>query len=716
MGQVIAITDITRGAVSEPGFNFVEESYRRLAALPGFIVRAEQKDLSHAICTSLTTGVPLAAEAPTGTGKTLAYLIGAIAARQKNRAIESPIVVATATVGLQSQILLGDLPKLVEAGIVDSGAAVLAKGRSRYFCIKSAERYLDGKDVTPQTDFFNQEKNEEAIEAAEIEELMATWNSHGWSGDIDSYPKSVGPSWKQVAASTDTCINQKCSHYNGCPFFNARRTLSTAKIIVANHDLVLADLAMVKEGQEPLFPGKNYLVVFDEAHHLPDKAMEAGSASLQLTTLLEELPRTVKFAKGIAKHGELSRLVEKKGLRVSDFDASGLIENLKELALLSETLAGMSENGTHRFPLGKMNQQFVLPLGHAVTQCDSLIKAMQDATQELKQTDLAEKNPSIGNVIAELLHQATGLNSLLGSLDKALYLLTTNRRAVRWAELRDERVNLCTSPIEGADVLRELLWKNERVKCAMVSATIQDFEGFDRFRTRLGAPEEMTTMTLPHIFPYDECRLYLVNMDHSPKQAQKDGFQRELSDVMPKFIDSEEGTLVLFPSRALMKAMLPRLKAVFGEQVIAQGEKGVKELVALHKRKIDEGKGSILCGLATMAEGLDLPGKYCTHVAICALPFTAPVTPVEMELQEIMGAQYFYKRSLPDTLVKMVQMVGRLMRRESDRGRITVFDNRLHKTVWGQKLLASLPNFQQVIVDPRDPPTKKVALKLAAAT
>lgn len=200
--------------------------------------------------------------------------------------------------------------------------------------------------------------------------------------------------------------------------------------------------------------------------------------------------------------------------------------------------------------------------------------------------------------------------------------------------------------------------------------------------------------------------MYLVEMSASPRQEEKEKFISELCAYLPDFIDENEGTLVLFPSRVLMRHVLPVLKDRYKTRVLTQGEMGIKELVKAHKKRIDLGQGSILCGLATLAEGLDLPGEYCTHVVICALPFTVPTSPVERELQETLGKDYFAKRALPDALVKMIQMVGRLMRRETDRGRITIFDKRLLYTKWGLKLLGALPAFRRKRVQPDAPPQK----------
>ncbi len=707
MGQVIAIKEATRVVAGDPALTFIDECYSRLAALPGFIVRPGQRDLSYAICKALVAGEPIAAEAPTGTGKTIAYLLGAIAAGEKLQNVkEIPIVVATATVGLQSQILMGDLPRLVQAGIIGENDSVLAKGRGRYFCVMAAERLTEGKEASAQVDFFDEEGNRDSESLDELREMLENWHGHSWTGDVDSYTGTPPMEWPKVAASSETCVGHKCEHYNSCPFFNARRALSAAKIIVANHDLVLSDLAMAKDGQDPLFPGGKYLVIFDEAHHLPDKALDAGSAELELATIEQELPKMAGFNKAWQRQGDLARLFDKQKLYAIDFDPNGLMSSLTAVKSILMTFEVDEATGQHRFEKGALPDELRKALDLALVQCELLRTAMQDAGQALKQTNLPEKNEALKPVVAELLFQAAGINALLGKVHKALTLMTSDERAVRWMFRKEESTSLHTSPLEGAAVLRDLLWNSERAVVGMVSATLQDFDGFDRFKDRSGAPDSLRTCALPHIFPYRENSLYLVEMRNSPRQEEKEGFHQELLDHLPKFIDPAEGTLVLFPSRMLMRHVLPALKARFGRQILVQGDMGIKELVRTHKERVDAGQGSILCGLATLAEGLDLPGAYCTHVVIVALPFTVPISPVEQELQEELGREYFAKRALPDALVKLVQMVGRLMRRETDRGRITVFDKRLLYTKWGLKMLGALPAFKRRRVLPHDPPAR----------
>lgn len=702
MGRVIALHQVESAvelvSVRE---QFVEQSYAQLNAVPGFVGREGQRQLSLELATALVEGQPFAAEAPTGTGKTLAYLIGALAAAQEMNPVQPvPIVVATATVGLQSQIVTGDLPFLVKAGIVTGGNYTLAKGRGRYFCIDAAERLTDGRDSSAQTDFFDESSNVENARLEGYKELLAQWNDGAWSGDFDSYPGKLPQQTPKVAAASQTCLANKCAHYNSCPFFSARRALSSARIIVANHDLVLADLAMDREGIDPLFPGARYLAIFDEAHHLPDKAQDAGSGSVALVAAREAYRNISNYNQLWVRVPDIVRLFEKAKLDEGCFQATALLGGLDSLLKEAASHKVDEDYGHLRFAGGAVPEGLLSASEYVLSHIDLLLTAFTDATAQLRSSSLIERNPSLRPTFSNLLYAGGYYVAELQSLKKALTLFTGASRAVRWLGRDGEEITLNSAPLEGGEVLQDLLWGNPRAVVAMVSATIRDFGGYDRFRMRLGL-EQLRTLTLPHIFPYHKCELQLVDMRNSPKFEDRAKYEAELMQIMPRMLNPREGTLVLFPSRALMARVTPLLRQRFGRQVVRiQYEKGIKELIKEHREAVDAGNGSILCGLATMAEGLDLPGKYCTHVAICTLPFSAPSSPVEQELQELLGRDYFSKKALPDTLVKLTQMVGRLMRRETDEGRITVFDNRITHTRWGVKLLSALPPFQRRRVVP----------------
>jgi ATP-dependent DNA helicase DinG len=688
MGQVVAFAPASTPA------DYIDTAYERLAAQPGFRVRAEQKRLSRAIFEAFVAGTPLVAEAPTGVGKTLAYLVGALAASQTTSQRPATVVISTATVGLQAQILANDLPRLVKAGLLEEGDAVIAKGRGRYLCVNSAERLAGNAAPRPQYELFDATANANADDSADLAHMLELFHGRAWDGELDSYPGRVPRNWSDAAASADTCISRRCQWYDDCPFFEARKKLSFARVIVANHDLVLSDLAMAADGAEPLFPGASYLVVFDEAHHVPDKALETGSTHLDLEQARIKLTGAGLFSGLLLRHPSFVKALRRKGLEEADFDHRPLLGALDNLYDVAAAVPLEQDQTLLRFPGGEVPCELRQAARFALEKSAALSKAFGEAAAMLRSSRAGDDDARMKGAIAETLYHGAFFSALLKKTTKALLSFSAAGDAVRWMERRDSALTLNTCPLEGADVLKRLAWGHGRASPVFVSATLRDFDGYERFLTRAGLPPDTRTLTLPPIFAYQENTLWLVDTKHSPRHDEREQFAAELRALVPGVINPAEGTLILFPSQRMMDAVMPAVRACFPGQVRTQGDGPLKDLLARHRQDIDRGKGAILAGLATLAEGLDLPGAYCTHVIICALPFTVPTTPLEAEHAERLGEEYFRKRALPDCHVKLVQMVGRLLRRESDRGTVTVFDKRLLVTRWGASLRNALPPFR----------------------
>ena len=695
MGEVLSFGAAAR--VKREDFrDFIDEAYDALAALPFFNERASQRDLSRQILEAYRAGVPLMAEAPTGTGKTLSYLVAALAAQQEQTK-PTPVVIATATTLLQHQIIEEEIPKLVSAKLVDGSQVVVAKGRGRYFCAMSAERVAQTEER--QDDLFEGSDKVEAPKAAE--ELLELFITDKWAGDMDGAPIRMTPATRDaVKASGDSCVGWRCAYYARCPFYTERRRLQSAKVIVANQDLVLSDLRLAGESDgSAIFPVEKYLLVVDEAHRFPGKAQESGSASIdcaQAIGLIEELPSVINK---LLRHPNVSRLLEKEA---SLFDSLNPGRASEALRRVEQLMRELSEEGSERqITLQEPDADARVAelegeMETALEECVRVAQGFSAAKTVLAEVKFPESDPVERKAFFDAWFVVSFNTTRMGWLRDALDAFIACRDGVRWIERRgddSDELLLRASPMEGGRVLQRLLWGTERAKTVLVSATLSAFGSFARFAAKAGITERALTCVLPSCFNYESSTLVVKRLQHSPRQAERNEWEQELQEALPLSIHQEEATLVLFPSKRLLLQNAEVLRSRFGEAVLVQGTLPIATLTETHRARIDSGKASILCGVDSLAEGLDLPGKYCTHVVIVALPFTPPVTPVERRYQTLLRNRYFSERAMPDAMLKLKQMVGRLLRSERDQGHITVLDPRLASTRWGRQMLESLPPF-----------------------
>jgi ATP-dependent DNA helicase DinG len=685
--------------------DYIRQAYERLKQIPGFHVNREQPRLSYAIAICLVNNTPFIGEAPTGTGKTIAYSIGALAAAHVLKEDdEKPIVFATGTKALQDQIMTNDLPKLVSVGIIPAGIAALAKGRSNFFCAHAADEIVAQSVMDFDEEPDEEEADEEAIlerqlSPDEVEPLLSQFDLDMWDGDFDHYSGSLPKPLTQIKVTAETCLGRKCPRYDACPFFKMKKKLEDASIIVTNHDLVMIDLKVAQES-EPYFPIKDYLLIVDEGHELPEKAIAVGSTEVNLNVLRAALDKFKHFRNKVWSHGHLVELMTSKNLKMTDFDVNQVLPPMTSLIKAIESIQVTERDSyTKRFPRGVIPEQLGEVLDEAYKPLEALGDKLALALDALDKFRQEGENGNRKDVM-EAIGAGLAVDRFVSEGLKAILAFNRGEDLVKWVYIKDTRVALHTSPLEGAQVLKPLLWeaKEQRARTAVVSATVRDVNGFGRFITKSGMPPGTRTLTLPHTFPYHESTLTVVNMKATPKPAQRAQFIEELSQKVPEYVNRKEATLVLFPSFVLMKAMVPVLRAKFGEEVVlVQRDAPMKQLLSKHCARVDNGKFSMLCGLQTMAQGLDLPDKYCEHVMIMAIPFAVPSDPVEQEIAEILGDRYFSERSLPDAAIRLAQMVGRLLRRFTDRGRVTIFDSRLASTGYGRQILDFLPPFTKVI-------------------
>lgn len=721
----------------------IQSSYRAWLAARGFAPRRGQRLMIAEIARTLAEaelddaggrpeGVPhvCVVEAGTGTGKTVGYAIGAVPVVQA-RGLK--LIIATATVALQDQLVSRDLPDLLTHTPLRFSFA-LAKGRGRYACPARLDRHVN-EDRTEQlpVDLF-QEQGSSVLDRAIYREMLDDLVAGRWDGDRERYERAVDDrSWAAATMDHRGCTGPRCSFFRDCPYFLARERVQQADVIVANHDLVLSDLAL---GGGVVLPAPDESVyVFDEGHNLAGKALghlrrfARPLAGIQNLDAVEKLLGTlaqrggrdgtlVAAAQRVAAVGDPLRLALRRAL--------DLAEALPELhepagAGVRPGARGRGAGGAgggqnrdralHRFPLGRVPAELretaaELAAGHA-----ELLQALQGAVERLRR--MLEDGDGDRS---ELEPWMTGLGQYSGRIEGALACWEDLAAAAdastavqaRWvARLENPQrqeadtsldVEYQSSPLEAADALRDVLWR--RCRAAVVtSATLTTTDGFRRFADQVGIPEGSRFVSAPSAFPFEEAaELHVPHMRTDPGSAA--AHSDEVAELLPRLIDADEATLVIFSSWRQLDAVTMAMPAELLARVLSQASETKGRILALHRERIDEGRGSIIFGLASFAEGIDLPGAYCRHVIITKLPFAVPDDPVEAAVAEWLegqGRNPFMEVSVPDAALRLKQACGRLLRSETDTGRVTLLDSRIVTRRYGRAILDVLPPFRRRI-------------------
>lgn len=648
-----------------------------------------------------------AIEAGTGTGKTLAYCLAAIPVA---KALDKTLVVATATVALQEQILFRDLPDILEHSGLDFSVS-LAKGRRRYLCLSKLDQHLSGGDAQtlPLLNLDDVKTTPDAANLGLYTQFADQLASGSWNGDRDAWGSVIDDqSWARVTTDHAQCTGRRCAHVKQCSFFKARESLGQADVVVANHDLVLADLAL---GGGAILPApEDSIYVFDEAHHLPDKVINHFSANLRLGATERWFDQAERSLAGIISLPSVD-----VGLRGPMETLMGLLsQSRKGLAPLRPQLEALLEGDSEgpnprcRFAdgvvpdeLASLSRDLKRLFGEVVNQAEQLVDKVQEG---LDKNHFKAPREDIEQWLATL--SAIRYRCEAGLMLWRSYASDASQEKpphARWLAMVDAGqgmldIELNASPILAANALRQALW-SRCYGAVMTSATLTALGNFNRFSMRAGLASDTSFEVVPSPFAHGEAgELVVPKMECDAGDAQ--AHTEALIVMLPRLINPDEGTLVLFASRKQMRAVFDGLPRQWQQRILAQDSLPKHEILSQHRQRVDGGEGSIIFGLASFAEGVDLPGDYCRHVVIAKIPFAVPEDPVEEALAEWISRNNgnpFMEITVPDAAVRLVQASGRLLRKESDTGRITILDRRIVTRHYGRRILASMPPYRQII-------------------
>lgn len=649
-----------------------------------------------------------AIEAGTGTGKTMAYSVAAIPVAQ---ALDKTLVIATATIALQEQIAFKDLPDLAaNSGLTFTYA--LAKGRSRYLCLSKLDTSLASSvDNNPALALYPDEIAAQPDRSALdlMQRLLDELGGGAWDGDRDQWPEQIPDAvWARITTDHAQCTGRRCPHIRQCCFFKARDAIDKVDVIVTNHDLVLADLAL---GGGAILPDPaETLYIFDEGHHLPDKARDHFACASRLRSTDKWLEQSIKLlaaaAGDLGANGGIDRQLEV---------LPGVIFELRQaLSVLRPQIDGLMEaradeaSEHYRFEHGVVPDELRAVAANLRSGFEELCERLGRAAAIVEEA-LDKGDNGIDRTLAERWYPVLSMLRARADTNRELYFYFSRDTAdenpprARWIALIESGggqldFELNCSPILASGVLAGNLWS----RCAgavVTSATLTALGKFDRFKMRSGLPDETHWAAVPSPFDYAQAGLLSVPpMRADPTDPEQ--HTEMLVAMLPQLLDPQEGSLVLFSSRRQMNDVFEALAPDWRERILTQDSLGKQEILSRHRARIDDGNGSVIFGLASFSEGVDLPGNYCRHVVIAKIPFAVPDAPVEAALAEWIaarGGNAFMEIAVPDAALKLVQASGRLLRTEADTGRITLLDKRIVTRRYGRAILDSLPPFRREI-------------------
>jgi ATP-dependent DNA helicase DinG len=629
----------------------------------------------------------LCLEAPTGTGKTISYGIAAYLAKTDKQTV----VISTATVALQEQLYQKDLPLLSKVlGVTIRGA--LAKGRRRYVC--HARLFDDDAqiDIFSRDDFRQQ--------------LRTRLENGSWEGDRDQLEVFVADAqWAEISTDSVGCSGKLCSYYNQCAFYKARQKWQQADFVITNHSLLLSDLGL---GGGALLPSLDQSVyILDECHHFPEKALDHFAQSAPLLASIDWI-NAFNSAINKAVQNDVLNASRQKLLQENSHQLVNTLQQLQQFLehnpnlftqdFNKEWIWRCPENQTEVFTLAQPAQHASAKFSN---ECNQLLSEFEE---KLKLT----VNEADKQRFTKLIAQFGFFYNRADNLCQTFQLFCQSRQPqepplARWFVKNTRGQYEChVAPLNVSRQLKNLFWDQLTAGALLCSATVRALGDFSDFRRKTGLHQhpKLTEVGLETCFDYSKSVLFVPTMRIEPQGGEQSQHWEEVIELLPELILPRGGTLTLFTSKAAMEKTFARMPALLQTDILMQGALGKAALLTAHKDKVNAGGRSILFGLASFGEGLDLPAELCQHVIIHKLPFAVPTTPVELTRNEWLAQNRrnpFELATLPATSIRLAQYVGRLIRQETDIGVVTILDKRLYSKPYGAKLLKNLPAFQPLL-------------------
>jgi ATP-dependent DNA helicase DinG len=604
----------------------------------GYEHRAAQLEMAEMVHDAFQTRHHAIVEAGTGTGKTLAYLLPAICSGRR-------VVISTATKSLQEQLYQKDIPFLKKHFAPNLKVAVM-KGRANFLCRSKLNQMADSPML----------KGMEELDAFRQMRDWAKLTETGDRAELTFLPDD-SDLWARLDARRDTCTGQKCSDFNDCFVTAMHRRAREADLIIVNHHLFFADLALKHDDFGSILPEYS-AVVFDEAHEIEDVASDYFGRQIS-NYRFEELARDADQTLRILKRG-----------------SPALLRRTQRLRERSRTFFDSFPPRDGRFPFSRSEREAFIDQNHeAYTGLVDALKSME--TEFAALTQKPEELTRLGRRSFELRQEL------------AFLFESNERNFVYWYERRNKGVFLAATPIDVSQILRERLFEQFDT-VVLTSATLTVGNRFDYIRQRLGL-DNAKERTLPPEFHYGEQALFYL--PQRMPDVRDAAFQSRAADEILRLLELSEGrAFCLFTSYAQMKDLFERVSVRSPYPLLLQGT--APRSMLLERFKVTP--NAVLFATASFWQGVDVPGEQLSCVIVDRLPFAVPSDPIvaaRVRALDEEGRNAFAEYQVPQAVLALKQGFGRLIRAKTDRGVLSLLDNRIQRMAYGKIFMESLPKY-----------------------
>jgi len=595
--------------------------------------RPEQEDMAQKILSAIDKGQNLVCEAGTGTGKTLAYLVPALMTKQQ-------VIISTGTRHLQDQLKQKDLPLVLDA-LGSSATTMVLKGRANYLCIERMDAAInDSKDLSYQN-------------MSDLQEVVL-WSSSTKTGDVNELGMIEEHSVirPMITSTTENCLGQSCPKYDSCFVFKNRKAAMESDLLITNHHLLLADMGLREQGFGEVLPLTD-VIIFDEAHQLPELASTYFSQTMSSRQLLE-LISDIKTA----DHEEAGDIQE----------LSGVLANFEQKIRDVRLIFGRKDQ--------RVNWQEFWEKTTLSTELPKLLEAYQIVL------DILEVASERGKLFDNCWQRAKAHYNYIDS-----YIETNKEELIRWVEIRGHHLYLNQTPVNISETFQQRL-SEYNATSVFTSASLAINNDFNHFNRQLGL-EECQTQVWNSPFDYKTQTCLYIPVD-LPEPNQQNFFDAFIERTLKLLSYSDGHAFVLFTSHKALAKSADILSTTIDYPIFIQGQAPRSELL----NQFRQTKHAVLLGTNSFWEGVDVKGDALSLVIIDKLPFASPDDPVlqaRLNYFSKQGGNPFMDYQVPQAAVALKQGVGRLIRDVNDRGVCTIFDKRIVNKAYGKRILNALP-------------------------